>query len=83
MELWADLAGKEGSSLCFPLIEMAKFLEHQQKDFPGALECTEKAILLTNRFSDSDIGSQRLQAELLHRRQRLMKKMRRRMEQWG
>ena len=83
MELWADLAGKEGSSLCFPLIAMAKFLEHQQKDFPGALECTEKAILLTNRFSDSDIGSQRLQAELLHRRQRLMKKMRRRMEQWG
>ena len=83
MELWADLAGKEGSSLYFPLIEMAKFLEHQEKDFPGALECTEKAIRLANRFSDSDIGSKRLQAELLHRRQRLMEKMRRRMEQWG
>ncbi|WZL78395.1 ribonuclease H-like domain-containing protein [Eubacteriales bacterium mix99] len=83
MELWADLAGKEGSSLCFPLIEMAKFLEHREKDFPGALECTEKAILLVNRFSDSDIGPKRLQTELLHRRQRLMKKMRRRMEQWG
>ena len=81
MDLWADLAGEEGSFLAFPLIEMAKCLEHREKDYPSALECTEKAIRLVGKIHGT--GSERLKEELFNRRQRLMKKMERRMEQWG
>ena len=80
MEIWADLARDEGSLLIFPLIEMAKYLEHRKKDFYEALKCTEKAILLAGMRSN---GSFRLRDELSARRRRLIKKLERSTRQWG
>jgi uncharacterized protein YprB with RNaseH-like and TPR domain len=81
MDLWAELAGEEGGLLVFPLIEMAKFLEHKEKDYQKALDCTEKAIIMVNKVRST--GSQRLIEELINRKQRLMKKIERSMELWG
>ena len=48
-------------------IELAKFYEHKAKDFAAALDCTDKAIALT----DSDL----LLEDLLKRRRRLIYKI--------
>jgi uncharacterized protein YprB with RNaseH-like and TPR domain len=90
MTLWAELAGEEGSLYVFPLIEMAKCLEHKEKDYQRALECTNKAIKLVNKAQST--GGQKLKEELLKRRQRLLRKIERiekiekierSMERWG
>ena len=81
VDLWLDLAGREGNLLIFPLIEMAKFLEHKEKDYPCAFDYTEKALEII------DVGkgtiSDRLKHELLNRKQRLIKKMERTEQLWG
>jgi hypothetical protein len=81
MDIWADLAGEKGSLLIFPLVEMAKYLEHKEKDFQKALECTERAIALVN--NTKSFSSQRLKGELSYRKQRLMRKIERSTRQWG
>jgi uncharacterized protein YprB with RNaseH-like and TPR domain len=72
MNIWADLANEDGNLLIFPLIEMAKYLEHGKKDFQKALTYTERAILLADTRSKD---SSKLKEELLHRRRRLIRKL--------
>lgn len=81
MNIWADLAGERGSLLVFPLVEMAKYLEHKEKDYQKALECTERAIALVN--NTKSYSSQRLKGELSYRKQRLIRKIERSRKQWG
>ncbi|HHY82358.1 MAG TPA: ribonuclease H-like domain-containing protein [Clostridiales bacterium] len=86
MNLWEELAGEEGSMLIFPLVEMAKYLEHGKKDYKKALECTERAIQLASRLrnnGDYNNGSSKLRDELFTRKRRLLKKIERSIEQWG
>lgn len=71
MNIWAELAEEDGSMLIYPLIEMAKYLEHGKKDFQKALAYTNRAILL----ADTRSSSSRLKEELLHRRRRLIRKL--------
>ena len=72
MDLWIDLAEEPDSLLIFPLIEMAKFFEHREKDYKRALACTERAIVLADRLSKNSLS---MKEELLHRRRRLRRKL--------
>jgi uncharacterized protein YprB with RNaseH-like and TPR domain len=74
MDIWIDLIKEEGNLLIFPLIEMAKYLEHGKKDFQKALKCTDRAILLADARSGN---SSKLREELFARRRRLIRKLER------
>jgi len=72
MDIWAEMAESPGNIMVLPLIEMAKHLEHREKDIDSALSLTEQAlsILQTHR----SISSGKIYDELLHRRARLLRK---------
>lgn len=72
VDLWIDIAGSGHKSLIFPLIEMAKFLEHKRKDYNQALVYTEKALAILGKGCGHARKS--LEFDLKKRKARLKKK---------
>ncbi len=57
------------------IIQLAKVLEHQQKDIYTALEWTEKALHILEENSQEQLSSQPVKNDLLKRRDRLVRKI--------
>ncbi|MDC7235949.1 MAG: ribonuclease H-like domain-containing protein [Spirochaetales bacterium] len=73
--LWTSILQKRLSP--FAAVEMAKYLEHRQKDISGALTLTEKLL------RDLPLQDQKLHSALIHRRNRLLQKESRLVEEAG
>ena len=56
-------------------VELAKYYEHRQRDYPAALEWTQAAIKLANSAKFSAFERRQHLPELEHRRQRLLRKL--------
>ena len=60
---------------CIPaFIELAKYYEHQQRDYQTAMEWTESAINIANEAGDQSYEGQFWMLELKHRLNRLQRK---------
>lgn len=68
---WKDMASGTGIHNLFPLVEMAMYYEHREKDVAKALECVEKAIHLCLKAGLTD---QRQFPQLRKRQERLKRK---------
>lgn len=71
--LWRLMADEESGQLIFPLIEMAKYLEHREKDFDTALLYTKRALEILDKGLAG--YSARIKDDLIKRKNRLLKKM--------
>jgi len=73
--IWHDMIGS-GRFGCYPFIELAKHLEHRQKNPETALNLTNKALRLLEfeREFTSDISYVNIQSSIKRRRSRLLKK---------
>jgi hypothetical protein len=58
-----------------PYVELAKYHEHTERDYRAALELVERALSLANLSAGQAAGRER--NELLHRRERLLCKLKR------
>ncbi|MDI9511749.1 MAG: ribonuclease H-like domain-containing protein [Caldicoprobacterales bacterium] len=70
--LWRLMADEESGQLIFPLIEMAKYLEHREKDFDTALLYTKRALEILDKGLAG--YSARIKDDLIKRKNRLLKK---------
>lgn len=68
---WREMASEAGIHNLFPLVEMAMYYEHRQKDITKALECVERAIHLSLQ---SGLTEDRQFPELRKRQERLKRK---------
>ena len=66
------MADEESGQLIFPLIEMAKYLEHREKDFDTALLYTKRALEILDKGLAG--YSARIKDDLIKRKNRLLKK---------
>ena len=74
--LWESMADREGNVRIFPLIEIAKYYEHQEKNYEKALLYTDRAIKLLTHMGmarKSGYGIYNIK-EIQHRRNRLIRK---------
>lgn len=74
-EIWQEMisAGKGGIR---PYVELAKYREHTQRDYRGALELTEKALgLLSETALREKATVQETENELQYRRRRLKRRI--------
>ncbi len=76
--IWKELMESETNLQLYPYLELAKYFEHQCKDYQNALQMTEGAmgLVVKNRKLYSKIKLIELQNQLKHREQRLLKKIR-------
>lgn len=58
-----------------PYVELAKYHEHTERDYGAALELVERALSLASLPTGQAAGRER--SELLHRRERLLRKLQR------
>ncbi len=79
--IWEELAEREGNRKVFPYIEMAKVLEHKEKDFLKALAYTNEALVLAT--AEAGVLGDNLLQEIRQRKQRLLKRLERIERQWG
>lgn len=70
--IWRELVAG-GALTVFPYVELAKHHEHVERDYKQALALVQRAVELQMRCGHSD-GAREL-AELLHRRDRLRRKL--------
>jgi uncharacterized protein YprB with RNaseH-like and TPR domain len=76
VEIWESIIDRKESLKIFPLIEMAKYYEHQEKNYDKALIYTDRAIKLlknTGANRKSVYGAYNID-DLYHRRNRLIRK---------
>jgi len=73
VEIWQKMIdnNKEG---IFPYVEMAKYLEHQKKEYKKALTYTQEAINLINKKRSITHNYEKKRNKLKHRAERLEKK---------
>ncbi|MBR2824563.1 MAG: ribonuclease H-like domain-containing protein [Clostridia bacterium] len=73
--LWSEMIA-HGAGGVQPYIEMAKLLEHRKRDYKGALEMTERALLrLSEERLREDRTVQETKNALQYRRRRLKKRL--------
>lgn len=72
--LWQDLALREGKNLD-AYVELAKYYEHRARDYPAALNWSSRALAQARRRSDIPFSSPCHPAALLHRINRLNRKI--------
>jgi tetratricopeptide (TPR) repeat protein len=72
MSLWHEAAGL---GEIYAHVELAKIFEHQQKEFPEALEWTQTALNLIDSPSFPLLDRYQWKDALVHRKQRLEKKI--------
>lgn len=76
VEIWQKMI-KERGAVIFPYVEMAKYLEHKQKDYKKALYYTEEAEKLLDK-NKMNTKNHKCNAEKIeHRRSRLLKRLER------
>jgi uncharacterized protein YprB with RNaseH-like and TPR domain len=68
---WRELASEAGIRSLFPLVELAMYYEHREKNIAKALECVERAIHLSLQ---SGLTEGRQFPELRKRQERLKRK---------
>lgn len=71
LDHWRKMASETGAHNLFPLVELAMYYEHRQKDIAKALECVERAIHLS---LESGLTEGRQFPELRKRQERLKRK---------
>ena len=71
--VWQEMVLRHEGGIA-PMIGLAKYYEHTLRDFPGALDMTERAIRL---WTEPGLGEKdpRIMPALQHRRERLMRKL--------
>ncbi len=73
--VWREMIERRAGGVQ-PYIELAKLLEHRKRDFPGALEMTEKALMLLSETRlREDRTVQETENALQYRRRRLKKRL--------
>lgn len=75
--IWRQFVEREGNLRLFPYVELAKYLEHQRKDYQQALKMTQSAreLVLDKYQLFSQTKFKELLKELEHREQRLVRKL--------
>ncbi len=75
--IWQELIQSESNLHVFPYIELAKYFEHQCKDYHLALQMTDEALELVRkqRRLYSRARVKELESQLDHRKQRLVRKI--------
>ncbi|MGB4368770.1 MAG: ribonuclease H-like domain-containing protein [Caldicoprobacterales bacterium] len=76
IEIWQSIIDREGNLRIFPLIEMAKYYEHHEKNYDKALMYTDRAIKLLKNIGmnrEPGYGIYDIDA-IYHRRNRLIRK---------
>lgn len=72
--LWREVAARPEGGIA-PLVEVAKALEHDRRDYPGALEVVDEALRRAERLARLDRASAaRWREALEHRRGRLLRR---------
>ena len=71
LDHWREMASETGIHILFPLIQLAMYYEHREKDIAKALECVERAIHLSLQ---SGLTEGRQFPELRKRQERLRRK---------
>ncbi len=81
-EVWREMIReKRGGAL--PCVELAKYEEHTRRDLRAALELTEKALALISEPALREPETvQESKNELQYRRQRLLRKLKEREQEW-
>ena len=81
-EVWTEMVrDRKGGAV--PYVELAKYEEHVRRNIPAALDWTEKAILLISEPSLREGSAvQEMKNELQYRRQRLLRKLKEREQEW-
>lgn len=74
LDIWNKMI-KEDRGKLFPYIEMAKYYEHKQRNFRQALDYTDAGLEFLRNKRILIKNWRRCQQELLHRRQRLQRKL--------
>jgi uncharacterized protein len=75
VERWAEVAASRESGIA-PLVEIAKVLEHDRRDYPGAIRVVEEALRRVDARRRSDAaGSARDATALDHRLARLRRRL--------
>lgn len=78
--LWKSIGDRDDNIRIFPLIELAKYYEHKEKDYDKALLYTERALKLLIRVGitgNAGYGAYNMKKEIQHRRNRLVRKRKR------
>jgi len=76
VEIWQKMI-KERGAVIFPYIEMAKYLEHKQKDYKKALYYTKEAEKLLDKNKMNTKNHKCNVEKIEHRRSRLLKRLER------
>lgn len=76
VQLWKSMADREENFRVLPLIEIAKYYEHQEKNYEKALLYTDKAMKILTHTSMTRNAGKNIHAvkEIEHRRNRLIRK---------
>ncbi len=74
-EAWRAIAGRGGPLAAIAWIELAKVLEHVDRDFTGALRATASAAALAERSAAIGRPLLRIEADLSRRRRRLYRRL--------
>ncbi len=78
--LWREVAARPGSGIG-PLVEIAKALEHDRRDYPAAIEVVDEALRRTAHLARLDRATaSRWREALTHRRTRLERRLERQTE---
>ena len=76
-DIWLEMA--ETTNDLHAYIELAKYYEHKVQDLAEALRLTDEVLTLLDGLEDTDVGysikHEIVNQELLHRRQRLIRKL--------
>jgi len=70
---WEILSSRKDNMSILPLVELAKYYEHQAKDYDRALSCVNKAIDILLKRPHGQMLSIKLN-EIQHRKNRLLRK---------
>jgi|GEM_PF-118461 len=74
VDLWREVAERPDGGIA-PLVEIAKALEHDRRDYLGAIEVVEEALRRAERLVRFDRGqANRWRETLEHRRDRLLRR---------
>ena len=78
--LWREVATRPDSAIA-PLVEIAKALEHDRRDYPAALEVVDEALRRAAHLARLDRATaSRWRDALTHRRARLERRIKRQTE---